>query len=453
MDNETLHALIKLYRERFSIDLLSIIMDGAEDREGRTAVLDLLQSLATEFATNDAFASIRRKACKFCLDAEEFDLAERLARRSELPEDRIMRAQALFGLGRHQEAANLYRQAIQTDPAIRNREFERLLGIRVSGTLSVTPAKVIPLTGHSRREHKGAPESADFADAILDDFDETAVSFADVVGLDDIKAEIRRRIVLPYLKPSLFERYKQKAGGRLLLYGPPGCGKTLIAKASAVESDARFLSVHPEDILDKGGERRLRDLFAEAKSQMPAILFFDDFELVAAESAGNNSPVTAALTPVLLSELDEAGREPSGILVLAATRVPWIIDERVLRAGRFQRLMYVPPPSIEARTTILSAAVSGIPGHEKVLFDRVGRKTAGFSGADLHALADWACNKALTRALAGDTGAALTTALFEEGLKVFSPSARRWLAGAVTEIKARRHREILSRLFAPIFAR
>ena len=127
--------------------------------------------------------------------------------------------------------------------------------------------------------------AADF----IDDFADVAVTFGDVAGLDDIKAEICRRIVLPYLKPSLFDRYKQKAGGNILLYGPPGCGKTLIARATAGESDARFLTVNPEDIIDRytgEAEKRLHVLFDEARSDTPSILFFDDFDVLAFRRAG-----------------------------------------------------------------------------------------------------------------------------------------------------------------------
>ncbi len=352
MDHETLQALIKVYRARASTDLLSIIIDEAEGPQARTAVLELLRSLTPDSLSDDGFAPVRRKACHFCLNAEDFELADRLVRASEHPEDRALRARALQGLNREQEAAALYRQAILQDPAIRNRDLERALGIRPGANFPPVPAKIISLNTYSaRRENRPEQERRDVvADAFLDDFDDAAVTFGDVAGLDDIKAEIRRRIVLPYLKPSLFDKFKQKAGGALLLYGPPGCGKTLIARATAGESDARYLSINPEDIIDRyagEAEKRLRVLFDEARSDTPSILFFDDFDVLAFRRTGLPPEAVPALIAAFASELDGTQRNNAGLLIVMATNAPWALDHALFRAGRFQRILLVPPPSLE----------------------------------------------------------------------------------------------------------
>jgi transitional endoplasmic reticulum ATPase len=337
MDHETLQALIRVYKARASTDLLSIIMDEAEGPQAQAAVLELLRSLNAGSLADDAFAPVRRKACQFCLAAEDYDLAEQLSRSSDLPEDRALRARALHALDREQEAVALYRQAVAQDPAMRNRELERLLGIRPGAALTA-PAKVISLNSYSsRREIRPEQERRDSPpDPFLEDFDDATVTFGDVAGLDDIKGEIRRRIVLPYLKPSLFDRLKQKAGGNLFLYGPPGCGKTLIARATAGESDARFLSINPEDIIDRypgEAEKRLHALFDEARSDPPSVVFFDDFDVLAFRRTGLPPEATPALISAFGAELDGTQRNNAGILVIVATNAPWVLDQARTRPG------------------------------------------------------------------------------------------------------------------------
>lgn len=454
MDHETLQALIEVYKTRASTDLLSIIIGEAEDSQGRNAVLELLRALSFEDLSDDSFAPVRRQACQYCLNAGDFELAERLARGSEQPEDRAMRARALHGLGREQEAIALYRQAIAQDPAMRNRELERFLGIRPGASYPSPPAKVISLTSYSARRDIKNEERREAADP-LDQLDDAAVAFSDVAGLDDVKHEIRRRIVLPYLKPSLFERYRQKPGGSLLLYGPPGCGKTLIARAAAGECDARFLSVSPDEILDKytgDAEKRLRVFFDEARSEPPAILFFDDFDLLAFQRDRTKSDAALALTSALASELDGAMRDNSGILVIAATNAPWLIDAALFRAGRFQNTMFVPAPALEARRQILQSAIAGVPGADKVAVERIARKSAGYSGADLHALADWVNNATLSKALAGGPDVPVTTALFEDALKNFGPSAQSWMREAKAKLKMLQQNDSFVRLFSAVYS-
>ncbi|MGA7328592.1 MAG: ATP-binding protein [Rhodomicrobium sp.] len=455
MDQETLNALIEVYRTRGDTDLLLIIMDEAEGQRGRESVLELLRSLSADVLTNDKFAPVRRQACQFSLSAGDFELAERLARGSELPEDRALRARALHGLGRDQEAIALYRQAVAQDPAMRNRELERFLGIRQAANVLLPAAKVIPLTSYSsRRENRAEPSREAATETFIEDFDEGTVTFNEVAGLDHVKTEIQRRMVLPYVKKSLYESYRQKAGGNLLLYGPPGCGKTMIARAAAGTCDARFLSVNPEEVLDKyagEAEKRLRVFFDEARSEPPAILFFDDFEVLSGPRKAAQGEAGRALVSAIISELDGTQRNNAGLLVLAATNAPWLLDPALFRAGRFHRLLCIPPPVFEARKKILTNAITGVPGHGKIAFDRIARKADGFSGADIRALSDWVCNAALTRALSRSAETLVTTAMFEEGLNAFGPSTREWFKVARAEMRSLQRNQSLPRAFSDLY--
>ena len=176
---------------------------------------------------------------------------------------------------------------------------------------------------------------------------EDKVTFADVGGLDDIKSAIRKRIILPFQKPSLFERFKKRIGGGILLYGPPGCGKTLLARATAGECAARFFNVTISDILDMyigESERKLHAVFETARQSKPSVLFFDELEALGVKRQYHREGSSSKLVSQFLSELDGFSRNNQGVLVLGATNVPWDIDPAFHRPGRFDRVLFVPPP-------------------------------------------------------------------------------------------------------------
>ena len=193
---------------------------------------------------------------------------------------------------------------------------------------------------------------------------EEQVRFSSIVGMDDLKRTIRLKIIEPFLNPGLFQRFRKQAGGGILLYGPPGCGKTMMARAVANECRAEFVSVGIADVLNMWigeSERNLSALFDKARSQAPCVLFFDELDALAYSRSKARSEHTRTVVNEFLTQLDGMGKDNSSVLILAATNMPWDVDPAMKRPGRFARQIFVPPPDLEARQKMLEIKLTGVP--------------------------------------------------------------------------------------------
>jgi len=249
------------------------------------------------------------------------------------------------------------------------------------------------------------------------------VHWTDIGGLEDVKQQLREAVEWPLKYPDSFRRLGIDPPKGILLYGPPGTGKTLLAKAVATESEANFVSIKGPEVFSKWvgeSERAVRELFRKARQVAPSIIFIDEIDALAPMRGlvSTDSGVTERVVSQLLTEIDGLERL-EGVVVIAATNRPDIIDPALLRPGRFDRLIYVPPPDEKARLEILKVHTRNMPLAEDVDLLEIAKKTEGYTGADIEVLVREAGLLALRENINTDK---VYARHFEEALKKVKPS-------------------------------
>jgi transitional endoplasmic reticulum ATPase len=275
-------------------------------------------------------------------------------------------------------------------------------------------------------------EGLPFDEVALDFSEKPDVTFKDVGGMDEVKEDIRMKILHPLKNKELFEAYGKKVGGGVLLYGPPGCGKTLISRATAGEMDTKYISVGLHQILDMWigrSEQRLHDIFEFARKHAPTVLFFDEVDALAADRKDMRTSAGRTLINQFLAEMDGASGNNDGVLVLGATNAPWHLDSAFLRPGRFDRIVFVPPPDQAARSAIVDIMKQGRPA-EGVDAAALAARTKDFSGADLKSVFDQAVEIALTEAMKSGSIIPVDQKKLTKAAKNTKPSTRKWFESA-----------------------
>jgi SpoVK/Ycf46/Vps4 family AAA+-type ATPase len=354
-------------------------------------------------------------------------IAEDLVKSSDAPAAAfVLHARLLAGIGEVQQAIQEYRRGIEIDASAADPEFAARLGIDADeddSDAEVVEGKVRAGWGDDDEEPKAAPSV---------EIERPKTSFADVGGMDGVKEQIELKIIAPIKHPDLYKAYGKKTGGGILMYGPPGCGKTYLARATAGEIKAAFISVGINEVLDMWigtSERNLHALFEEARTNTPCVLFFDEVDALGASRTDMRQHAGRQLINQFLAEMDGVETSNEGVLILAATNAPWHLDSAFRRPGRFDRILFVPPPDLDARATILELQCKGKPT-EKMDYKAVAKKTEHFSGADLKAVVDIAIEKKLTNAMKEGTPRPLTTDDLVAAAKVHKPTTREWFATA-----------------------
>ena len=321
----------------------------------------------------------------------------------------ILHARALLRERSISHAIEVYKMALEQNPSYKDDELDKDLRLG------------------------GFAEDISFEDEYDSPFIQRPdINFQDVGGMDVVKKEIELKIIRPLLHPDLYKAYGKKTGGGILLYGPPGCGKTYIARATAGQVNARFISVGLNDILDMwigNSEKNLHEIFEVARQNTPCVLFFDEIDALGASRSDMKQSSGRHLINQFLQELDGIENNNEGILILGATNTPWHLDPAFRRPGRFDRIIFVPPPDESAKASILRLKLKGKPV-DSVDYDMLSKKLDNFSGADIEALIDIAIEEKLESSFTDGIPKPITTKDLLNAAKKHKASTQEWFATA-----------------------
>jgi SpoVK/Ycf46/Vps4 family AAA+-type ATPase len=341
-------------------------------------------------------------------------------------------AELLAEAGRHAEALGHAAKVLEAEPDHR-------------GALAVMQKSAAALRGSEpTRVPDGVPDTADElvhrwqdSDALIEidvgELTTPGVRLADVGGMDDVKRRLELSFLSPLRNPEISMQFGKSLRGGLLLWGPPGCGKTFIARALAGELGASFYVVGLNDVLDMwigSSERNLSAIFDTARRNRPCVLFFDEIDALGQKRTQlRTAGAMRGVVNQFLAELDGAGSDNEGVFVLAATNHPWDVDSALLRPGRFDRMLLVLPPDAPAREAILRLHLRGRPT-EPLDLRRIVRSTDGFSGADLALICDHAIERAMEASLQSGAIQAIRQADLVDAVRNVRPSVKPWLETA-----------------------
>ncbi len=328
----------------------------------------------------------------------------------------MLHAKLLLATEKAQEAQEEYRKATALDNSLRDEDFEQ---------------KIKEIRETTEDDSKKVPVEYNL-DEIVAEVERPKVNFSDVGGMDKVKEEIEMKIILPMKHPEMYKAYGKTIGGGILMYGPPGCGKTHLARATAGEVNAGFISVGINDVLDMwigNSEKNLHQLFELARAQTPCVLFFDEVDALGASRTDMRKSGGRHLINQFLSEMDGIDGNNDGVLILAATNTPWHLDTAFRRPGRFDRMVFVAPPDQKARESILQILLKEKPS-KGLNLSKLAAKTNELSGADLKALVDVAIESKLMDSLRAGHPLPIEQKDLIKALEKVRPTTKEWFQTA-----------------------
>ncbi|MGG4447393.1 AAA family ATPase [Brevibacillus sp. HB1.2] len=263
------------------------------------------------------------------------------------------------------------------------------------------------------------------------------VTFEDVGGLHEVKNAIHMKIIKPFVSPGLFELFKKKIGGGILLYGPPGCGKTFIAKATAGECRARFVPIHISDILDPyigASEQNLREIFSSARANKPSVLFLDEMDALGYNRSRASSNTMRTVVDTLLTEIEGIDTSTDKMLIIGATNMPWDVDPAFKRPGRFDKMIFVSPPDEEARKTIFQIKLAERPVVE-IDYDWLAKETDLYSGADIENVVEIATEMVIAEIMKSGVERPIQMNDLKQSIASTHPSTIDWLRTVKNYVK------------------